>query len=179
MPCTTTVIGNLFLIWVYGYLMFVAAKYLSTGCELMLEILGPGVVGGLFLPILGALPDAMLILVSGLSGNLETAQDQVSVGMGLLAGSTVMLLTVKWGTCIIVGKCDLQDSFALDNQDTKGFTLVESIHSTKMTSKMLDPKKKKKTQRIQSPVQTVDQTCTFELTEENTQTILQTLLLDY
>ncbi|KAD2394449.1 hypothetical protein E3N88_41426 [Mikania micrantha] len=67
------------------------------------------------------------LMISGLSGNLETAQDQVSVGMGLLAGSTVMLLTVKWGTCIIVGKCDLQDSFALDNQDTKGFTLVATM----------------------------------------------------
>lgn len=42
--------------------MFLAATYLSAGSELLLEILGPGIVGGLFLPILGALPDAMLIL---------------------------------------------------------------------------------------------------------------------
>ena len=42
--------------------MFLAATYLSNGSELLLEILGPGIVGGLFLPILGALPDAMLIL---------------------------------------------------------------------------------------------------------------------
>ena len=62
LPCTTTVLGNLFLILVYGYLMFTAATYLSNGSELLLEILGPGLVGGLFLPILGALPDAMLIL---------------------------------------------------------------------------------------------------------------------
>ncbi|KAK9060437.1 hypothetical protein SSX86_021141 [Deinandra increscens subsp. villosa] len=130
LPCTTTLLGNLFLIFVYGYLMFLAATYLSAGSELMLEILGPGIVGGLFLPILGALPDAMLILVSGLSGSPETAQDQVSVGMGLLAGSTVMLLTVIWGSCIIIGKCDLQDSFAIDNQDTKGFNLVGSGVST-------------------------------------------------
>ncbi|KAI3774955.1 hypothetical protein L1987_49520 [Smallanthus sonchifolius] len=130
MPCTTTVLGNLFLILGYGYLMFLAATYLSAGSELMLEILGPGIVGGLFLPILGALPDAMLILVSGLSGSPETAQDQVSVGMGLLAGSTVMLLTVIWGACIIIGKCDLQESIALDNQDTKGFDLVGSGVST-------------------------------------------------
>ncbi|KAM0062490.1 putative EF-hand domain, calcium/proton exchanger, sodium/calcium exchanger membrane region [Helianthus debilis subsp. tardiflorus] len=130
MPCTTSVLGNLFLISVYGYLMFLAATYLSAGSELMLEILGPGIVGGLFLPILGALPDALLILVSGLSGSPETAQDQVSVGMGLLAGSTVMLLTVIWGSCIIIGKCDLQDSFAIDNQDTKGFNLVGSGVST-------------------------------------------------
>lgn len=62
MPCTTSVLGNLFLILVYGYLMFLAATYLSAGSELLLEILGPGIVGGLFLPILGALPDALLIL---------------------------------------------------------------------------------------------------------------------
>lgn len=44
--------------------------------------------------------------------------------MGLLAGSTVMLLTLIWGTCVIVGKCDLQDSVAIDSQDTKGFSLT-------------------------------------------------------
>ncbi|XP_030550188.1 sodium/calcium exchanger NCL-like [Rhodamnia argentea] len=130
MPCTTSWLGNLFLILVYGYLMFTAATYLSNGSELLLEILGPGIVGGLFLPILGALPDAMLILVSGLSGSSETAQSQVSVGMGLLAGSTVMLLTVIWGSCVIVGKCDIHDSVALDKQDTKGFSLKGSGVST-------------------------------------------------
>ncbi|XP_010535054.1 PREDICTED: uncharacterized protein LOC104810447 [Tarenaya hassleriana] len=126
MPCTKTALGNVFLIIVYGFLMFTAAKYLSNGSELLLEILGPGIVGGLFLPILGALPDAMLILVSGLSGTPETAQSQVSVGMGLLAGSTVMLLTVIWGTCTVVGKCDLRDSIAVNGQDTKGFHLTGS-----------------------------------------------------
>jgi hypothetical protein len=62
LPCTTTVIGNLFLILAYGYLIYLAATYLSNGSELLLEILGPGIIGGLFLPILGALPDAILIL---------------------------------------------------------------------------------------------------------------------
>lgn len=62
LPCTDTAPGNLFLVLAYGLLMFKAATYLSAGSELMLEVLGPGVVGGLFLPILGALPDAMLIL---------------------------------------------------------------------------------------------------------------------
>lgn len=126
LPCTTTVLGNLFLILVYGYLMFLAATYLSSGSELLLEILGPGIVGGLFLPILGALPDAMLILVSGMSGTVETAQVQVSVGMGLLAGSTVMLLTVIWGSCIVVGKCDIEGNVAIDGKDTKGLSLTGS-----------------------------------------------------
>ncbi|EEF40234.1 calcium ion binding protein, putative [Ricinus communis] len=126
LPCTTTALGNMFLIIVYGYLMFIAATYLSNGSELLLEILGPGIVGGLFLPILGALPDAMLILVSGLSGSKETAQSQVSVGMGLLAGSTVMLLTIIWGSCVVVGKCDIReaDSIAISGRDTRGISLT-------------------------------------------------------
>ncbi|KAL6999583.1 hypothetical protein U1Q18_000742 [Sarracenia purpurea var. burkii] len=62
MPYTTTALGNLFLIIVYGFLMYLAATYLSNGSELLLEILGPGLIGGLFLPVLGALPDNMLLL---------------------------------------------------------------------------------------------------------------------
>ena len=32
---------------------------------------------------------------------------QVAVGVGTLAGSTVMLLTIAWGGAIVVGRCDL------------------------------------------------------------------------
>ncbi|KAF5192115.1 Calcium-binding ef-hand [Thalictrum thalictroides] len=107
-----------------------AASYLSQGSELLLEILGPGIVGGLFLPMLGALPDAMLILVSGISGTAEEAQSQVLVGMGLLAGSTVMLLTLLWGSCVVLGKTDIAGSTTIDLQDTKRFSLTGSGIST-------------------------------------------------
>ncbi|CAF1948848.1 unnamed protein product, partial [Brassica oleracea var. botrytis] len=94
---------------------------ISAESELLLEILGPRIVGGLFLSMLGVLPDAILYIktelffsrwvltlicllvfvsVSGLSGNVATARSQVSVGMDLLAGSTVMLPT-----------CDIRDTF--------------------------------------------------------------------
>ncbi|XXG66744.1 hypothetical protein AAC387_Pa06g0257 [Persea americana] len=126
LPCSTTIWGNLFLMLVYGYLMFMAAKYLSSGSELLLEILGPGIVGGLFLPILGHLPDALLILVSGLSGSIETAQKQVQIGMGLLAGSTIMLLTLLWGSCVVVGKRSLVNSTSVDSQHTKRCSLTGS-----------------------------------------------------
>lgn len=62
LPCSDTVIGNTFLIIVYGYLMSLAAKYLSDGSEGLLEILGPGIVGGLLLPGLSTLPDATIVL---------------------------------------------------------------------------------------------------------------------
>ncbi|GKV16430.1 hypothetical protein SLEP1_g27072 [Rubroshorea leprosula] len=127
MPCTTTALGNLFLIIVYGYLMYLAAIYLSDGSELLLKILGSGIIGGLFLPILGTLPDALPILVSGLSGTTEEAQSQVSVGMGLLAGSTVMLLTAIWGSCVVVGRCDIRDSVAVDGTNPKGFSLTDGL----------------------------------------------------
>ncbi|GJM90731.1 hypothetical protein PR202_ga07039 [Eleusine coracana subsp. coracana] len=131
LPCTETVGGNLFLVLAYGFLMFKSATYLSAGSELLLAILGPGIVGGLFLPILGALPDAMLILVSGLAGTKEVAQSQVLIGMGLLAGSTVMLLTLLWGSCVVVAKCDLtENSTAIDSRDTKRFSLFGSGVST-------------------------------------------------
>ncbi|CAL9011776.1 unnamed protein product [Prunus brigantina] len=130
LPCTTTVLGNTFLIIVYGYLMFLSAKLLSNGSEILLQILGPGIVGGFFLPLLSSIPDATIILASGLSGDTETAQSQVSVGMGLLAGSNVMLLTILWGTCLLVGKCDLENSVAVDQKDEKRFSLTGSGVST-------------------------------------------------
>ena len=57
----------------------------------------------LLLPVLGALPDACIIAVSGLSGSDESVQEEVAVGMGTLAGSTMMLLTIAWGVSCAVG----------------------------------------------------------------------------
>jgi Ca2+/Na+ antiporter len=110
--------------------MLLSAKYLSNGSEGLLELLGPGIVGGLILPGLSTLPDATIVLVSGLSGSQDIAQIEVSVGMGLVAGSTVMALTVLWGSCIVAGKCDLEGSTTKDSQDTKGFSLTGSGVST-------------------------------------------------
>ncbi|XVE80052.1 hypothetical protein DITRI_Ditri14bG0108100 [Diplodiscus trichospermus] len=50
--------------------------------------------------------------------------------MGLLAGSTVMLLTVIWGSCVVVGRCDLRDSVAVDETNASGFSLTETGVST-------------------------------------------------
>ncbi|KAF8697605.1 hypothetical protein HU200_035791 [Digitaria exilis] len=131
LPCTTTVLGNLFLIPTYGFLMYKGATYLSHGSELLLEIMGPGLVAGLLVPILGVIPEALTVLVSGLSGSRDTAQSQVLTGMGLLAGSTVFLLTLLWGTCVVVGKCDLGPNHdAVDLTNTKGFSLTGTGVST-------------------------------------------------
>jgi len=53
------------------------ANLISDGSELLLEVMDPGLIGGLLLPILGALPDAAMIVVSGTGGSAAEAQDEV------------------------------------------------------------------------------------------------------
>lgn len=40
---------------------------------------------------------------------LHSVSMQVSVGVGTLAGSTIMLLTIAWGGSLLVGRCDLNE----------------------------------------------------------------------
>jgi Ca2+/Na+ antiporter len=61
-------------------------------------------VGSIVLPILGAVPDGMMTLFSGLG---EDAQSEVGIGMGVLAGSTVMLLTFPWFIAVMAGRVPL------------------------------------------------------------------------
>jgi hypothetical protein len=46
------------------------------------------------------------MLFSGL-GDIESAQETLSVGVGALAGSTIMLLTVPWGMSVLAGRVNL------------------------------------------------------------------------
>lgn len=62
LPCSTTVFGNVFLILVYGYLMFFAARLLYDGSEILVGVQSPGLTGGVFLPLISSLPDAVIIL---------------------------------------------------------------------------------------------------------------------
>ena len=93
-PCSTGLAGSLVLIAGYGYMLLQGANLISDGSELLLAVMDPGLIGGLVLPILGALPDAAMIVVSGTGGSIADAQEDVAVGIGTLAGSTVMLLSL-------------------------------------------------------------------------------------
>eukprot|EP00663_Eupelagonemidae_sp_cell21sb_P006552 gene6552-biopygen6934 len=61
-----------------------------------------GLVGSVVLPILGAVPDGAIILFSG------GGQEDLAVGVGALAGSTIMLLTIPWSLAIIGGRVMLR-----------------------------------------------------------------------
>ena len=96
MPCSMTVTGNLFLVAVLGVILAfglhhrqsaaagarsnrraqqnktrTAAKTIADGSDLLLEVLHPGVIGGFVIPLLGALPDALIILVSGIGEDVK------------------------------------------------------------------------------------------------------------
>ena len=127
-PCSDKITGNIVLIIFYGLTLAVAAKLISDGAELLLDLGIPaGLVGGVVLPVLGAVPDCAMIAVSGL-GPREEVQTQLSVGMGTLAGSTILLLTVAWSVSLFLGRVDLvkegKRTVGVDHQAT-GFKLVK------------------------------------------------------
>ena len=127
-PCSQTVVGNLILMCAYGFVLSCGAKLISDGAEMLLEVSNPVIVGGLVLPILGALPDAAMILVSGLGPD---AQQQLSVGVGTLAGSTIMLLTIPWLGGLLIGRCDIGPSGdTIDKKCSKfgWFSQVTKVH---------------------------------------------------
>ncbi|XAR56498.1 hypothetical protein NMG60_11037015 [Bertholletia excelsa] len=101
LPCSFTPLGHLFLIVVYEYLLFHGESYVASGGEQLFKILGPGIFGASVFHIIGPLPESLLLVASGLLSSKDTAQEYVYTGVGLLAGSTILLLTLTWGTCVI------------------------------------------------------------------------------
>ncbi|KAF8409000.1 hypothetical protein HHK36_005071 [Tetracentron sinense] len=158
LPCTDNLPGHLFLIVVYEYLLFLGESYVSAGSEILFKILGPGFFGASAFHILGTLPEPLILLgnciskdssisgryhlifllcvylVSGLSGSKDVAQEQIVTGVGLLAGSTILLLTLVWGTCVIVGKCDFSKSSA--SKDSDGSSTSKGLPDNKRMSSL-------------------------------------------
>jgi len=79
---------------------------ISDASDMMLQFMGAGVIGALVLPVLGALPDSMIIIFSSMGGTRKEAQEEVTIGLGTLAGSTIMLLTIAFGACGIIARTD-------------------------------------------------------------------------
>jgi Ca2+/Na+ antiporter len=95
------------LLFYYGYILYVSANMIGDGSELLLLVPKyAGVVGSCVLPVLGAVPDGMIVLFSGLGPD---AQEQLDVGVGALAGSTVMLITIPWLLSIYAGRVDIEN----------------------------------------------------------------------
>jgi Ca2+/Na+ antiporter len=99
-----------FLFVVYMYVLLSASNLISDGSELLLFVPKlAGIVGSVVLPVLGAVPDGMMILFSGLGADPKT---EVAVGVGALAGSTIMLLTAPWFLSIVAGRVEIENGDA-------------------------------------------------------------------
>eukprot|EP00933_Yihiella_yeosuensis_P040819 TRINITY_DN35210_c0_g1_i1.p1 TRINITY_DN35210_c0_g1~~TRINITY_DN35210_c0_g1_i1.p1 ORF type:complete len:607 (-),score=92.49 TRINITY_DN35210_c0_g1_i1:244-2064(-) len=114
-----------FLCAVYGYTLFQASNLISDGSELLLFIPAlEGIIGSVILPVLGVVPDSMMVLFSGL-GDRKTVQHQVSVGVGTLAGSTIMLLTLPWAIAIFAGRVTILKDGTPNYKRPKGASNTE------------------------------------------------------
>ncbi|XP_073280194.1 sodium/calcium exchanger NCL2-like [Primulina huaijiensis] len=127
LPCSTTVWGHLFLILVFEYALFAGESYVGSGGDRVFKILGPGVFGASVFQIIGSLPEALILLASGLSSSQEQTEEYVSTGVGLLAGSTILLLTLIWGTCITVSRQSFQEHLESHARDSKYYNPIEKL----------------------------------------------------
>ncbi len=111
-PSFFGVVQLLFLGGIYGLVLFKASNLIADGSELLLLIpsIAP-IVGSVVLPILGAVPDGAIVLFSGM-GPIKEVQEQIAVGVGALAGSTIMLITVPWFLSIYAGRVSIENGEA-------------------------------------------------------------------
>ena len=108
-PKEMTLSALIFMLITYGYTLYRAADFIGEGSEMLLLIYGPGIIGGILLPIVGVLPDCIIIIVSGSGGgSQEEIQDEVSVGVGSLLGSTIALLTLRYSLSVYFGLRDIK-----------------------------------------------------------------------
>ncbi|KAM3748293.1 hypothetical protein ACB098_05G097500 [Castanea mollissima] len=141
LPCTTSVWGEIFMIVVYEFLLCFAEKYVSSGADLFFQMFGTGIFGASLFQILGTIPQVALVLATGVTASTDTVEAQAKMGMSLLAGKTIMLLTLIWGSVIAFGSYDLsQPSDSSDVENKRPFSLtgygvstdVETYHTSRI-----------------------------------------------
>lgn len=62
LPCSETLLGHLFLIVVYEYLLYHGESYVASGGKWIFKILGPGIFGASAFHVLGFLPESFILL---------------------------------------------------------------------------------------------------------------------
>ncbi|KAK9150350.1 hypothetical protein Syun_008659 [Stephania yunnanensis] len=121
--CSRSVFWSLWLVVLYACLASIGAQCCSIGTETLLGVLG---FRRRYVHLVEVTLDAIFGLVTGLSESEEMVQNQILIGFG----SNVMLLTLVWGSFIILGKSDLVGSTTIDARDTKWFSFRGSGVST-------------------------------------------------
>ncbi|KAJ4849192.1 hypothetical protein Tsubulata_037077, partial [Turnera subulata] len=144
LPCTTVNWGqDLFLMVVYQYLLALAEKYISDGSDIFFEMFGTGIFGAGLFQIMGIFPQMFLILATGFSAAEDTAVGSMAaMAMGILAGTTIMCLTVTWSSVVALGSYNVsEDSTTSHLESSKPFNLkyygVSTDMETKNTAKIM------------------------------------------
>ncbi|KAF8033048.1 hypothetical protein BT93_D1820 [Corymbia citriodora subsp. variegata] len=123
LPCTTGLLGEIFLIVVYEFLLGYAANYVSSGSELFFRMFGTGIFSSSLFQILGSLPSVIIMLVSSVSSSADTVETTAAMGMAMLTGSAVYSLTMVWGSIVAFGSRSISktssSSITSSNQPTK------------------------------------------------------------
>lgn len=102
---------------------------ISDGSELLLLVNEwKDIVGPVVLPILGAVPDGAMVLFSGLR---ENAQEELAIGVGALAGSTILLLTVPLFASVYAGRVDIRRNGSAVYDYRPRLFPPNSVHFTK------------------------------------------------
>ncbi|KAM1959382.1 hypothetical protein FF1_004873 [Malus domestica] len=127
LPCATSVWGLLFLVIIYEVLLSLADQYVSRGSEIFFELFGTGVFGASAFHLLGLIPQVGMVLVIGVTATTETVEEMADMSMSMLAGSSIMILTLIWGSVVAFGSSDLSESQTLSNpENKKPFSLTGS-----------------------------------------------------
>ncbi|CAN6553151.1 unnamed protein product [Malus baccata var. baccata] len=127
LPCATSVWGLLFLVIIYEVLLSLADQYVSRGSEIFFELFGTGVFGASAFHLLGLIPQVGMVLVIGVTATTETVEEMAEMSMSMLAGSSIMILTLIWGSVVVFGSSDLSESQTLSNpENKKPFSLTGS-----------------------------------------------------
>jgi len=131
---------------VYAYLLCLGSAYISDGSELLLLVPSyASLVGSVVIPVLGAVPDGCIVLFSGMGAN---AAVELNVGVGVLAGSTIMVLTLPWFLSILGGRVLLVDGEAdyqhkAENKDAPAMRSMVSTDSVWRTGVSVSDEVKK------------------------------------
>merc|ERR1712048_452016 len=76
----------------------------------------------------------MMVLFSGV-GSRDRAEITIAVGIGALAGSTIMLLCIPWFLAILSGRVDLDDSGQAKYLGKPKLTKDFDLHGTGVQAK--------------------------------------------
>ncbi|WOH11905.1 hypothetical protein DCAR_0831401 [Daucus carota subsp. sativus] len=108
-PCADNIGGYIFQMIVYQYMLMLGEKLLTQGSNNIFNILGTGIFGASLFRVLMVLPGLVMFIVSGVFADSGNAQQQVSLGVAVYTGTTVLYVTLLWGMCVIFGRTESQE----------------------------------------------------------------------